>query len=293
MRTVGDVQKLPRHALGVRLEATHASEVMALLEGDDRAPLTPYVPPQVPEEKVELEYGTTSSEAIVFVAKRLSGKLAARLEGRGVGALRIELDLSLDRALLEEGDPPVAKIAITVPTPLSHEAELLAVLRARLESFMVKAPVLAATLRTPELAPRVAAPLDLFVPEARADRALPRLVAELIADLGEDRVGTFSLENRWLPDNRATVVPFGTPPPRDPRMGSLLAKSREPTRLLPQPKILASPPRVCITTRFEAVEWWRRGIQRQEYGEAWISTAGAMAWVEMDDAGAKVKGWLD
>ncbi len=309
LRKVGDVQALPRAGLGVRL-GPNAAEVLELLRGDDRAPLTPYVPPEVPEEKVDLEYGVTSTDALVFVAKRLSTQLAARLEGRGVGATRIELVLKLDRALVKEG-PPVRTIAVALPVPLVHEDELLAVLRAKLESFTVDAPVLGAALRAPELAPRGAQALDLFVPEAKAERALPRLVAELVAELGEGTVGQLALTNRWSPLDRAVLLPYGARAEKSPRLASLQHMERgsvEPTRILAQRKPLASSPRVTITRRLEAIEWWKKGFARTDYGHAWLEAAGATAWVEIARTGpdatatatglttepiASLRGWVD
>jgi protein ImuB len=299
LRKIADVQALPRKGLGVRL-GPNAAEVLALLGGDDRAPLTPYVPPEVPEETVDIEYGVTSTEALVFVAKRLSAMLAARLEGRGVGATRLELVLKLDRALVKEG-APVRVVAISLPVPLVREDDLLAVLRAKLESFVVPAPVLSATLRAPELAPRGAQALDLFVPEARADRALPRLVAELVAELGEGAVGRLALTNRWSPLDRAVLLPYGVRAEKSPRLASLAGAAVEPTRILPQRKPLASSPRVTITRRLEAVEWWKKGFARTDYGHAWLEAARATAWVEIvrtgegatDPPSVALRGWVD
>jgi protein ImuB len=297
LRTVADVQDLARRArgtFGVRLGA-QAPLVMAFLDGDDRAPLTPYIPPEIPEEKVDFEYGVTGTEALLFVAKRLSSQLAARLEGRGLGATRVELVLLLDRALLAGvGTDPHFDISIPSPVPLAGEAEIFGVLRARLEALAVPAPALGAVLRAPILVPRRAAALDLFVPEARAERTLPRLVAELVADLGEECVGTLRLKNHWLPYDRARLVPtFAPPPPVPPRLASLTGRAEEPTRLLPQPKVLAfSPIPSGSVTRYEAVEWWRAGPMRHDFAPAWIERANAMAWVELGDI-ARVIGWID
>ena len=50
----------------------------------------------LPEEAAVFEYGVEGSEALTFIAKTLTDRLAARLAGRAVGASRIELDLTLD-----------------------------------------------------------------------------------------------------------------------------------------------------------------------------------------------------
>jgi protein ImuB len=289
----GDLQKLPRRSLGVRLGA-RAHDVMLLLDGEDRAPLDPWRPPEVPEERVELEWGASSVEAIAFVVKTLCDRLAARLEGRGVAAARIELLLGLDRALCE-GRPHLSSLEVVLPVPLGRAADLLAVVRARLEHHVVAAPVLAATLRATELARAEGRNLELLSPEPRADRALPRLVAELSAELGPSRVGVLALADTWVPDERTHLVRFGSAPERLRAPG--VTSALEPTRLVPSrpiPRDAFVPVRPLA--RIEAVEWWRRPAHRRDLLAAWTSSVQerALAWVELrDDGEAKIRGWVD
>src|SRR5690606_14461632 len=49
VRTIGELRALPRRGLASRLGA-NAPAILALMDGDDRAPLTPYVPPEIPDE---------------------------------------------------------------------------------------------------------------------------------------------------------------------------------------------------------------------------------------------------
>jgi protein ImuB len=296
----GDLQKLPRRSLGVRLGA-RAHDVMLLLDGEDRAPLDPWRPPEVPEERVELEWGASSVETIAFVVKALCDRLAARLEGRGVAAARIELLLGLDRALCE-GRSHLSSLEVVLPVPLARAADLLAVVRARLEHHVVIAPVLAATLRATELARAEGRNLELLSPEPRADRALPRLVAELSAEIGPSRVGVLALADTWAPDERTRLVRFGSPPerPRAPGVTSAL----EPTRLV-QSRSIARDAFVPVRSlaRIEAVEWWRCAPRRRDLLAAWTSPAeraqamtspAALAWVELrDDGEASIRGWVD
>ncbi|HVJ94535.1 MAG TPA: DNA polymerase Y family protein, partial [Labilithrix sp.] len=89
VRTIEEMRALPREGLGSRL-GVRAREVLSLVDGDDRAPLTPYVPPEVPEEETELEYGVEGTQALTFVTKTLTDRLSARLQGRAVAAARVE-----------------------------------------------------------------------------------------------------------------------------------------------------------------------------------------------------------
>jgi len=290
---VADLQKIPTCSLSMRLGAAHA-EVNALLAGDDGAPLDPYVPPDVPHERAELEYGIEKTEALVFVAKMLCDRLAARLAGRAMAATRLEVELSLDRAVAREANlPATASLVLTSPAPLSLASELLSVVRARIESWVVAAPVLAVTLRATELARKDGRALDLFTPEAKADHALPRLVAELAADLGGDRIGTFALADTWVPAERSVIVPYGSRRPI--AFAPLVSNAPEPSRVIAPSSDMGDARPVRLLARVEAAAWWRIGVHAHDYFAAWSESEARMAWVEIDRATGRacVKGWMD
>jgi protein ImuB len=300
MRSVGDLQKLPRQSLSPRLGAS-AATVMTLLDGEDSTPLTAYVPPALPEETATLEYGIELTEALLFVVKGLSDRMALRLAGRAMAATRLELVLGLDRALTP-GEPHWV-LDQPLSAPLAEASEMLAVLRSRIESFTIEAPVLTVTLRVAEMVARAATPLHLFIPEAKAERALPRLVAELEAELGPGRVGTLALTNRWLPHERSRLIPIGSPrievpralvSPDSPR-GSLLSGAVEPTRLLVRAIPLGDRAGLRVRVRQASAEWWTGGAWTRDFATAWIGSIPAMAWVEIDRRGGQawIRGWMD
>jgi protein ImuB len=216
LSTCGDLQKLPRKALGMRLgERVH--DVMQLLDGRDLAPLEAWRPPEVPEERVELEWGAHSTESLAFVLKILCDRLAARLHGRALAAARLELVLTLDRALLPspsvragplpaetETCPHRSVLSMILPSPIVRAADLLSIVRVRLDGCSLPAPVLAVTLRAPELARAPGRTLDLLSPGPKAHRALPRLVAELVprrahaAHAAEEHIPVFGCLGRAL-----------------------------------------------------------------------------------------------
>ncbi len=325
--TIEQLRALPRAALASRLAsrpgaAAHAQTVLALADGEDRAPLTPYVPPEIPEEEATLEYGIEGSTALTFVAKALTDRLATRLAGRAVAASRIELDLMLDVAVVsnlsdqlthprpQEKIDRVQKIAIDLPSPLSTASDLLAALRPKIERVVLRAPVLGAKLRAAALVHKPQAALSLFEPQPKAERALPRLVAELAADLGEHAVGRLELGDAWLPEDRTRFVRLSIAPSREARgaRGALKKELRrhmlstvpEPTRIAIEP-IPVSRDSVKIVrhlSRLESVDWWKRlpgeGTKKGvDFVHAWVDDA--PAWVEIDRAtgAARVRGWFD
>jgi protein ImuB len=280
---------------------------MRLLDGDDRAPLDAWRPPPVPEERIELDWGAHSVEALAFVVKTLCDRLAARLEGRAVAAAALELEIALDRALCQGADP-VSRLRVALPSPLARAADLLAVLRARLERHTLAAPALAVALPAPELAGVSSGTLSLLEPEPKADRALPRLVAELSAELGAARVGVLALVDTWAPGERTRLVRMAgsarsqeigpehrraaSSSPRHPLVTSAL----EPSRLVePSRRPLDALAEVRLLARVEAVEWWRRGPTRRDVAAAWTRSelGGALAWVELHEDDAVVRGWVD
>jgi protein ImuB len=336
LRTAGDLARLPRASLGTRL-GQEGPRVMQLLQGDDRERLPPYVPPEIPEERAELEYGIGATEALVFVVKHLADRLAARLAGRCRKAHRLQLVLLLDRAILpaEKREHRERTLEVSSPAPIARADELLSLLRARLESFGggpgglgvsrrespngpdFEAPILAVTLRAKELVVADGQPLDLLVPEARAEKALPRLAAELAAELGEERVGTFALCDSWIPEERARLVSLSAPRASTGKPkrweAPLLSGAPEPSRLLPgslgsRPQghgSLGGHPQTpgenehrfglrVLLERLEAVQWWKRGFTSRTFLAAWAEGTRAMAWVEVTpEEPPRLRGWLD
>jgi protein ImuB len=293
VKTIDELRALPRGALATRLGAA-AQVVLALADGEDRAPLTPYVPPEIPEEEAELEYGIESTDALVFVAKTLADRIGARLAGRGVAAARIELELVCDAAMLPPGSNRTDVVAIDLPAPLSAAGDLLAALRPKLERHVLRAPVLRARLRTASLVHKPQAALSLFEPTPRADRALPRLVAELAADLGEEAVGKLALGDAWAPEDRSRFVRLSAPPVEKKRR-HVLASVPEPTRLLPEP---IEVPRESLhivrhLSRLESVAWWRKGPRSADYVLAWTDDGPAFVEIDRATGASRLRGWFD
>src|SRR5205085_2262896 len=104
------------------------------------------------------------------------------------------------------GESKVDVIALDLPAPLSSASDLLAALRTKIERHVLRAPVLSAKIRALGLVHKREAALSLFEAEPAADRALPRLVAELAADIGADAVGKLVLGDAWIPRERSRFV---------------------------------------------------------------------------------------
>ena len=305
LSTCGDLQRLPRQALGMRLgERVH--DVMQFLDGRDLAPLEAWRPPEVPEERIEIEWGAHSIEALAFFIKKLCDRLAARLQGRTLAAASLELVLTLDRALLADSHGHSLVLSMLLPSPIARASDLLAIVRARLEGCSLPAPVLGLILRAPVLARIEQRTFNLLEPEPKAHLVLPRLVAELAAELGEGVVGTLALVDTWSPTERTRLVPLERAPPsrREESGGSapkslLVTSALEPSRLIHAAPVAhemahASLARGQVLARLEAIQWWRQPAQRRDLVAAWLD--GAHAWLELPSyrgACPLLRGWID
>jgi protein ImuB len=283
IRTVAQLRALPRAALTARLDnANLLARVRALLDCDDRTPIARYLPEVVIEERAELEYGIEHHEALFFVLRPLCERLSARLEGRCARAARVEVVLELDRALCKP-EQRIVRVSLPLASPVRASAELHAVLRSRFEREPpLVAPALAVVLRAPELAATSERTRDLFVPESRAELALPKLAAELSALIG-DAFGTLAIRDDWRLDHRSALVPFAS------RSIHALCNDIEPLRVVPA--------RACEhfielhhLARYEHLVWWREPVSFFDWKLAWID---AVAFVETRDDAASVRGYWD
>jgi hypothetical protein len=222
------------------------------------------------------------------IRNTLCDRLAARLEGRAMAAARIELVLTLDRALCA-GGASQSTLDIVIPSPVLRASDLRAIVRTRLEREVLTAPVVAVTLRAPVLATAVSRSLGLLTPEPKAHRALPRLVGELTADLGIANVGTLELMDTWVPDERSRLLPFGAPRgAMHSGRHALVTSALEPSRLVNPVRVPnTSIFEVALLARIDRVKWWRRVANQHNLAAAWTALdpsgrcGNALAWVEL------------
>ncbi len=306
----GDLQKLPRKTLTVRLGGD-VHRIMALLAGDDTTAPPPHVPPEIPSERIDLEYGAESAEALLFVAKTACDRLSARLAGRALAAAKLRIVLHLDRGMVRlTGGSPEADLEATLPTPVRAPLALLAVVRARLEAWQAQsehglpAPVLGMTLSATELARPPAVALDLFAREAKASGKIEPLVAELGAELaglhGQLCLGTLAVIDSWVPEERSRMVPFGQAhPPVNAEVPGIAAV--EPVRRVPATPAPLDTVRVRLLCRAEAVQWWRgaASLSPVDRYAAWVPSAASLALVSLvrergtNEESLTLNGWLE
>jgi protein ImuB len=170
-------------------------------------------------------------------------------------------------------------------------------------------------LSVPKLVPAVARQLELSqvlassTVSVAADGEIPVLVAELSAELGEEKVGTLELCDSHRPEAKSKLSPVRfEPAARGSAKKSRLRKAEPsfaelpgaPTRLLPEPCELHGPLRVGVSLaidrslytidhlrfeqRLDAVEWWGHAPVTRDYVRLWLQGASggfeAVAYVD-------------
>lgn len=293
VRTLDDLRRLPRSSLALRL-SKDAGRIFSLLDGDDRVPLTPYTLPALVEERFDFDEPIESVQGLFFVLHRLMHTLASRVKARAEAVSQLVLDLHLDA--LRARTLKTTSVVVDLPKPLDDAADLLAVLRIRLDRVDLTSPVLGLTLRASERVRASRTNEALFAPRARAERTLPRLVAELATDLGPSNLGTLCLLDQWVPERRSRLLPFGEKPPKRRPHVALFDEVPEPARLLHTPvawkEPLTSEKRLLLR---EYASWWTAAPEaRAACTAAWSDSLRSSLWVERSPAFAtpRVRGFV-
>jgi protein ImuB len=293
VESAGALAALPAETLAHRFGAPGAA-AGRLARGVDPRPLVPFVPETFPHERWDLEgeVGVLSSaEPVLFAAKRLADRVAARLGGRGLGASRLRLTLFLDPRGEERVDVPLAR-------PGADPSLWLAPLRERLAGLRLPAPVCALDLAVVEAAEVPAEQLAVG-DRPEVARALDVALSRLAARLGEQALFAAETADRHRPEVAYRATPFrrgaaaqgagsgsgdGAPEPPPGRPTRLIVPPRPVVALGEGGRItslrvdgatravltLAGPERL-------AGEWWNEPFDRDYYrvrleglGEAWI-----------------------
>ena len=264
IHVLGDLERAPRKELTVRLGAA-AKHVLQRLDGPDADPLTPFVVSESPVESQLFDDDCTHTEPILFALRGLSARIAARLFGRGMASRRLLVTFLAAGGLQ-------TLLAVELPSPIHRAADIFAVLKARMDSFRLNAPVRTLLLAAELLAPRDDHSGHLFQALDRGELALPRVLGELVAHHGDDSVGFLQVNEAWRPDDRSTLLPSAHRPTpvthtnhphsqwraRLPESHPLL-QPIEPLRVFSQAVSIDPLELVAPYLHLEGAEWWRYG----------------------------------
>ena len=303
--SLGELAKLPRAAAAARL-GEHADRALDLAEGKDDAPLVRYQPPSLLSEKSEWDEPVSGIEPLLFVLSGLAQRVSARLAGRGEAAQKLVLIVEHDRAIARHrGSANEKELVFELASPLWRKEEIRRVIVARLERTRLDAPSLGLRLEVPALIRALGHQLELSrvsagVTGQKGLESLPVVLAELVADIGRERVGVLRLHDSHRPELQSELVAAL----EEPRLGRVKKAKREPlpvrrlrpitasrldapTRLLPEPIALEVALRLGVTLRLEhrlytierigfverleSVEWWTGVPITRDYLRLWLA----------------------
>jgi protein ImuB len=298
VRTLGDLARLPP-AQVTRRFGPQGAALLRLARGDDPTPLAPFTPRARLREELTLEEPAVTLAELGFGLARLAAALAARLAGRGLGATRLTLTITLDHA-------PAVALPLRPAQPATSAALLGELARAALGGGRQDAPVAGLALDVDEAVPVPPASLDLWQRRrARHGDEVEVCLARLKALLGEPAVYGAALADSYRPEAMSRPVPFAppraAPGPPDTAVAVAAGRLTPPPgalRLLEPPiavELSAGPPprlhafggrRAIAHARGPlrvAGEWWRTPFAR-DYFEVLLED-GEHYWLFRDEDG--------
>jgi protein ImuB len=177
---IGEFAALPRSAVLARFGGS-GGDLHDLARGLDGRTLRPRRPIERMRAEAELEPPVEDVEPLRFVLHHLCATLCAQLSGRGSGASRASLVLTLERGALRRYEQ-------ALPEPSAVPDLLERLLMARLETDPPDVPVERLALELDGTAPAAGQQLGLFTPQLARQARLDWQLAALSIRFGPDRV---------------------------------------------------------------------------------------------------------
>ncbi len=205
-RTLADLRALPRRGL-TRRGGRELLDLVARAYGDAPDPQTWYEPPARFELALELMQRADSAASLVFAAQRLVQPLCAWLARQWLAASRLTLVLRHETSQRHDRhDQPESKLDIVLAEATRDAAQIMLLLRERLQRMTLPAPVYSIVLRLDDAASHAGRDSALWA-NATTQRASERaLIDRLSARLGSERVQRLQLVADHRPERATRFV---------------------------------------------------------------------------------------
>ena len=269
LRRIGELLALPSAAVGRRFGAATLHYLQRLL-GSAPDPLQTITPPARFESTHELAGAITDATALLFPLRRLLGELQGFLRARDQAVQQCTLKLTHHR-----GAPTLINVGLSQPG--RDAAQLLSLLRERLDQCTLRSPVLAMGLAAHELLAPYVLQTDAFSQSAEQAAQFHGVLDRLAARLGELAVQSLRPQADHRPE-RAWHSVSGAE--RSSAAQSANSAAR-PCWLLPQPRSIAAPAELLAGPERIESGWWDGADVARDYYLACDSN-GARLWVFRD-----------
>ena len=271
LRRIGEVLALPAAAIARRFEPETLLYLRRLC-AEVADPRPAWRLPETYQARCEFGVEVRTSTALLFPLQRLLLEFQGYLRARDCSVQRFTLEF-------EHYRQPVSRVTIGLSAAGRDAAQFLTLVRERLHSLALPAPVSALRVTADEFTAPAIVQTDLFGSDAQPLQQLQRLLDRLRARLGDDSIQALALEADHRPERGWRFIApekLGTGgtdanPDSPPRPCWLL---REPIRIEAPGSLLQGPERI-------ESGWWEGADVSRDYYLA-RTHEGAQVWVFRD-----------
>jgi protein ImuB len=277
LRGIGEVLALPRAALARRFGPACAGYLARLL-GEASDPHPSFQLPPLYRARCVFDYELHDTQALLFALQRLLQEFQGYLRAGDRAVQSFTLELAHARWAAEPCAP--SRLTIGLSTPSREAAHFLALVRERLQSLVLAAPITALTLAADTFTAPAIVQTDLFDNPQQQLGELTHLLDRLRARLGDQAVAGLQLSADHRPELAFARTPL---PPLSPSTAATLSPTAaaRPAALLCPPQRIEAQPGVLGCPERIASGWWDgREVVRDYY----LARApdGARQWVFHD-----------
>jgi protein ImuB len=279
LRRIGQLLELPAAAIARRFGPEMQLYLQRLCaEANDPRPA--WRPPETYPARCEFGSEVRTSTALLFPLQRLLLEFQGYLRARDCSVQRFTLEF-------EHYRQPVSRVTIGLSAAGRDAAQFLTLVRERLHSLLLPAPVNALRLQALEFTSPAIVQTDLFGSDAQPLQQLQRLLDRLRARLGESSIQALQLQADYRPERSWRLIAPEASTASSPKQDVLSTPTPpRPCWLLPEPVRIDAPAQLLRGPERIESGWWDGNDVRRDYYLA-RSGQGSQLWVFHDRCGGE------